>query len=182
MPPRKSQDPNDQAKAPVRAPRARVRKGGRPPKFGEPSRPVTLTLPNSVLEKLDALAEDRATAIVKIVGYKNDRTRANERMVRMEELGGGRAVIIVARSKALARIPFLTLVETTPGSFLLALDPGHDFKTLELAVRDELETLPARETRERQLLTELLECFSMARKGNQGITAGILLVGKGRTR
>ena len=41
--------------------------GGRPPKFDEPRRPVTVTLPKRTLSALAALDADRARAIVKLV-------------------------------------------------------------------------------------------------------------------
>lgn len=143
---------------------------------------MTLTLPESALQRLDDIAEDRATAVVKLLGNLPAIPSPEQGRVRLEELGRGRAVIIVARSKSLARIPFLSLIETTPGFFLLALDPGYDFTALELAVRDELEILAPKEKRERELLSELLDCFAKARKGKRGTTAGILLVGRGRSR
>src|SRR4051812_902670 len=40
--------------------------GGRPPKFAEPSRPITLTLPESTLEALRHIDRDRGKAIVKL--------------------------------------------------------------------------------------------------------------------
>ena len=45
--------------------KSRVEKhpGGRPAKFAEPSRPVTVTLPERVLQLLAAVDADRAKAI-----------------------------------------------------------------------------------------------------------------------
>ena len=41
--------------------------GGRPPKFKEPSGPVTVTLPKRTLDQLRSIDDDRAIAIVKAV-------------------------------------------------------------------------------------------------------------------
>lgn len=157
-------------------------KGGRPRKFGEPSYPVTITLPESTLRALAEVDPDRATAIVRLAGAARSVAEDSTRLARIVEIGKGRAVIIVASSRALAKIPFLQLIETSPGQFLLALQPGNDFKNLELAVRDELDELPESEQRERKLLSGLLDCFTRTRKGNLGISAEILLVGKMRKR
>ena len=157
-------------------------KGGRPRKFGEPSHPVTITLPESTLEALAEVDPDRATAIVRLAGAARRADEESARLARNVEIGKDRSVIIVASSRALTKIPFLHLIETLPGQFLLALQAGHDFKNLELAVRDELDDLPENEHRERKLLEALLDCFTQTRKGNMGITAEILLVGKMRKR
>ena len=42
-------------------------RGGRPAKFDEPSRPVTITLPDRILERLEEIDGDRAKAVVKAV-------------------------------------------------------------------------------------------------------------------
>jgi hypothetical protein len=44
------------------------KKKGRPPKFRESRRPVTVTLPETTLARLAAINTDRAQAIVKAVG------------------------------------------------------------------------------------------------------------------
>ena len=41
--------------------------GGRPAKFDEPSRPVTMTLPDRILDRLAEIGDDRAKAVVKAV-------------------------------------------------------------------------------------------------------------------
>ena len=42
-------------------------RGGRPAKFAEPSRPITVTLPERVLNLLAAVDPDRAKAITRLV-------------------------------------------------------------------------------------------------------------------
>ena len=46
---------------------AKKNRTGRPAKFAEPSRPVTVTLPERILDLLAAVDSDRAQAIVKTV-------------------------------------------------------------------------------------------------------------------
>ena len=48
-------------------PKKSASKGGRPAKFDEPSRPVTITLPDRILDRLKEIDADRALAIVKAV-------------------------------------------------------------------------------------------------------------------
>ena len=55
--------------------------GGRPPKFDEPSRPITLTLPESTLEGLRQIDADRGQAVVKL-------TRGALRTLNHDELQG----------------------------------------------------------------------------------------------
>ena len=45
----------------------KAKRTGRPAKFAEPSRPVTVTLPERILDLLAAVDSDRAQAIVKTV-------------------------------------------------------------------------------------------------------------------
>ena len=85
-------------------------------------------------------------------------------------------LIVVGASNALRRIPFLHLVNVAPDRFLIALAAGHDFKALELALRDVLEDLKPRETGEQQLLTELLEKVAALRRRARVSMAEILLV------
>jgi len=45
---------------------AKENKGGRPRKFAEPSRPITITLPEKTLRSLERIDTDRGRAIVKV--------------------------------------------------------------------------------------------------------------------
>ena len=50
----------------------------------------------------------------------------------------------------------------------MALDPGNDFKNLELAVHDVLEDVPEDDVSERELLGQLLEHIRKVRKVSFG--------------
>ena len=41
-----------------------IGRGGRPAKFDEPSRPVTITLPDRILDRIKEIDDDRAKGIV----------------------------------------------------------------------------------------------------------------------
>ena len=93
-----------------RIPAAR-NKGGRPAKFDEPSRPITVTLPERILERLAGIDTDRAKAIVKAVDTVLDGNGAARGAVGELPIGGGESLLAVADNRFLRRIPWLT---TTP--------------------------------------------------------------------
>lgn len=85
-------------------------------------------------------------------------------------------LIIVGPSQALRQIAFLNLVEVAPARYLLALDSGHDFNSLEIALQDVLDDVPPIEKRERELIVQLLQHFKFLRKAGGIGTAKILFV------
>jgi hypothetical protein len=131
------------------------RTSGRPPKFNEPRRPVTVTLPERILRQLDAFNGDRAQAIVKVTEAVAAGNGSGGKLVELVEVAPGRSVIIVGPCSSLRRIPWLQLVETAPGRNLLIIPSGTAVESLEVAILDLLENTPAGATEERQLLTEL---------------------------
>jgi hypothetical protein len=150
--------------------------GGRPPKFDEPSRPVTLTLPESTLRGLNEIDADRAQAIVKLTHGalgQGDKPRPQVEIVKVADNTG---LLVIGPCRPLSRVPFLHLVEVAPGRFLLALKAGNSFSALEVAVQDLLEELNASEYRERSLLMELLENVKKLRRAERVSTAEILFV------
>lgn len=162
-------------------PSARDRKGvgGRPPKFTEPSRPITLTLPESTLEGLRLIDEDRGQAIVKLTQQALRSGDSAQPQVEIMEMAANIGVLIIGPSSALRRIPFLHLVEVAPARFLLALDPGNDFKNLEIAIHDVLEDVPENDERERALIAQLLQHIRNVRKNSRVRMAEILFVNIG---
>ena len=160
---------------------ARDRKGvgGRPPKFAEPSRPITLTLPESTLEGLRLIDEDRGQAIVKLTQQAMRGGDAAQPQVEIMEMAANIGVLIIGPSAALRRIPFLHLVEVAPARFLLALDPGNDFKNLEIAIHDVMEDVPEDDVRERALIAQLLQHIRNVRKNSRVRMAEILFVNIG---
>ena len=146
---------------------ARTRKhaGGRPPKFDEPRRPVTMTLPERTLEHLAAIHDDRATAIVKLADAARARSMKGPRTVDVVEVGPGAAIILVGPSRSLRKIPWLKLAELSPGRHLLTVLPGTAIESIEIAILDLLEELPASETYERKILTELRNLIGSVRRG-----------------
>lgn len=161
----------------MKAARATVRKnpGGRPPKFDEPSRPVTLTLPESILSDLEQIHSDRSHAIVEMTN-KVLRSKGTENpLVEIVEMARNTGLVIVGPSRTLRKIPFLRLVEVAPTRFLLAVDHGHNFHSLEIAILDAVED-GQEEKRERDLLMQLLHHIKGLRKAQRVSRAEILFV------
>ncbi|MEZ0273323.1 MAG: hypothetical protein ACAH88_00345 [Roseimicrobium sp.] len=156
--------------------------GGRPPKFDEPSRPITITLPESTLRGLERIDADRGRAIVRLTQDALREQAPEQPLVEILEMAPNTGLIVVGPSMTLQRIPFLHLVEVSPTRFLIALDAGNDYRALELAVRDILEEVPAAEVRERTLLHELLEMTKKLRQSERVSMAEILLVKLDRKR
>ena len=128
------------------------RGSGRPPKFDEPCRPVTVTLPERTLEGLAAVDRDRARAIVTLV---DSVLRQDGSAVEVVEVAPGAAIILVPPSRSLLQIPWLKLAEVKPGRYLLTIAPGTAIATLEVAILDLLEGLAPDENHERRILEEL---------------------------
>ena len=149
--------------------------GGRPPKFAEPSRPVTVTLPESTLTGLELISPDRSRAIVELT-KKMLRSGGDARpLVEIVEMAKDTGLVVVGPSKELRKIPFLRLVEVAPARYLLALEQGHNFHSLEIAIIDALENR-LDEKQERDLMTQLLNHIKGLRKAQRVSAAEILFV------
>src|SRR4051794_29904170 len=130
--------------------------GGRPPKYAGPSRPITVTLPESTLEGLRHIHADRGQAIVKLTEAAMRSSPISQSQVEVVQMADNTGLLVVGPSKVLRRISFLHLVEVAPARFLLAMDPGNDYRALEIALRDVLEEVAKDDARERELVEQLL--------------------------
>ncbi|MGH7898552.1 MAG: hypothetical protein ACREQQ_11405 [Candidatus Binatia bacterium] len=147
--------------------RNKIHAGGRPPKFDEPRRPVTVTLPDRTLSRLAAVDTDRARAIVKLVDSAlpaEDENEENTKLVEVVEVASGAAIILVAPSRCLREIPWLKLAEVTPGRHLLTIVPGTAIESLEVSILDLLEALPPTDDYERTILEELARLIGASRR------------------
>ena len=131
-------------------------KGGRPAKFAEPRRPVTMTLPERILDRLAEIDADRARAVVKAVeaalGGVPDRAvePVGELRIAPDE-----ALLTIADSPLLRRLPWLTLIEVAPGRHVLSLRDGVPVSEKALAETMEVPYLlaPAHLNRQRAAST-----------------------------
>lgn len=139
---------------------------GRPPKYGRPSRTVSVTLPEDVLDGLGSIDADIGRAIVNLT----ERRRPHVRPVRPAELAtyGSHAVIIVNPARALKRLAGVQLVPVGNGRALISLEHPHSIPELELAVRDAIEH-GNMSARERQTLEAIVEILTRARR-SRGIS------------
>lgn len=146
---------------------------GRPPKFDEPSSPITVTLPLRILRQLEELDSDRGKAIVKCVEAIAEAVLGAKR-VEVVKISEGAGLIVIGPCRSLAKIPWLRLIEIAPTRFVISIPTGTDVASLEVVIMDLLENLPADESYEKDLLEELRRLLSHHRR-QQEVTKGEIL-------
>jgi hypothetical protein len=151
--------------------------GGRPRKFTEPSRVITITLPCRTLELLDSLGPDRARAIVKCVDAVAGVDHGVGQLVTLVPIATGANLILTRPSKYLNQVENLRMIEVSPGRYLLSLRPGTSPSSLEVILSDLLETIPASEVNERQTLQKVMSLLRQSRRTKSTSKEEILLVG-----
>jgi hypothetical protein len=149
---------------------------GRPKKFAEPSSPVTVTLPHRILHQLKALNSDRGKAIVKCVEAFPEIALDDKKRVEVVKLSEKAGLIVIGPCKYLANIPWLRLIEITPSRYLLSIPTGTDVASLEVALIDLIENLPADEYSDKSMLEELRQCISHYRRKEELTKGEILFV------
>ena len=113
-----------------------LRRGrGRPRKFAAPSRAVTLTLPEDVIETLSRTHRDLSRAIVGLTRRRAPRPREAAELL----VFGKRAVITIAPTPSLEPRTGLHLVPLPDGRALIAFDPPMTLADVELLLDDALD-------------------------------------------
>jgi hypothetical protein len=118
-----------------------LRRGrGRPRKFAVPSRAVTLTLPENVLDALAKIDPDPSRAIVELAG-RRVHGNANGSGKSPAELAtfGRRAVISIRPTPTLQRRAGIELVPMPDGRALISFEQPTTIAELELTIYDALE-------------------------------------------
>ena len=151
-------------------------KKGRPPKFQEPRRPVTVTLPEKTLAKLAAIHPDRAQAIVKATDSAMPRDATGHKRVELVEVMPGLRVISLGPSRCLQKIKWLRLMELAPMRYLLMLPSGTAADSLEVAIIDLLENLEEHEEWEKPMLEQLRDLMRSLRLGGNLSKAEIMFI------
>jgi hypothetical protein len=133
---------------------------GRPRKFGVPSRAITITLPEPVIDALEAIDADLGRAIVRL---------AQPEMAKLPHLPaeiarfGSRAVIVVNPTRTLERRTGVTLVPLPDGraliSFARSITPAH----IELKLADALDD-PELDDSDRAIFTAIQDILRSVRK------------------
>lgn len=149
---------------------------GRPPKFDEPSVPVTVTLPTRILGHLEKMDSDRGKAIVKCVESIATASLGEEKRVEIIHVSENAGMIVTGRSQCLEGIPWLRMVEIAPGRFLLSIPSGTSVTSLEVAIWDLIEHGAAEDDYEKGLLEELRQCLSHSRRGERVSKGEILFI------
>lgn len=113
-----------------------LRRRGRPRKFDDPSRPVTLTLPVHAIEALAAMDPDLSRAIMHLLEPGlGRRPHAPAELTRY----GGRAVIVVNASRALEQRTGIDLVPLPDGRALMSFERSMTPAAIELLIADALD-------------------------------------------
>lgn len=152
--------------------------GGRPKKFKEVSRPVTVTLPERTLRQLRRIGEDRARAIVKVVDIVAGSATHPMKPVEVIEIAPGKAMIVVGPSRSLRKIAWLHMVEIAPTRYLLVVPTGTPVESLEVAILDLIENLSEEDIEERELLNELRHCIAHPRRRKMVSKGELLFIDK----
>jgi hypothetical protein len=111
---------------------------GRPPKFQEDRRPVTVTLPLRVLNILEQVHPDRARAIAKLADEAG-KGFLDMKPVEIVEMAPHRGLIVVSDSAVLRSIEGLRLIEIAPTRFLITVNATLSVESLEVQIQDRIE-------------------------------------------
>lgn len=109
---------------------------GRPRKFPSPSRHVTLTLPEHVIDALTRIDPDLSRAIVRVA--ERPATAPPRPPAALARFGRS-AVIVVDHSRTLERRAGVDLVPLPDGRALIAFDRARTTADVELTIADALE-------------------------------------------
>ena len=148
--------------------------GGRPVKFAEPRRPITVTLPKRILSALESVDPDRAKAIVRVTEAVIGSSSKRFKPLDLVEVTPGKAIILVGPCAPLRRVKGLNLVEITPVRYLLTIPSGTPLESLEVALLDVMEGAQKMEATERAVLHDLRVLLSSHRRGSR-LTKGEML-------
>ena len=125
---------------------------------------------------LAAVDSDRAKAICKLADARLGARGEISRPVATVEVDDGQAILLVNHSARLSRLPWLRLIEVAPGRNLISIRSGTSIETIEVALRDLLEDLPAGKSRDREILDALLDILRASRRTNATLKEEILFV------
>jgi hypothetical protein len=153
---------------------------GRPPKFHEPRHPITMTLPERILEQLAEIDPDRSCAVVKVTEAVVGAGKERFKPVELVEMAPGKSLIVVGPSKVLRKIPGLKIIEIARTRYLLTIPSGTSIEALEVAMRDlSLNPEIQKNERENTILQDLLNLISYQRRTQRLSKAEILIIDTG---
>jgi hypothetical protein len=138
---------------------------GRPRKFTAPSRPITLTLPDHVIDALAALDPDLSRAIVRLAQpMLADRPHAPAELATF----GRHSVIVVNPSRTLEKRTGVELLHMPDGRALISFEQPMTIAGLELLIEDAIEDkgLPAAD---REIFEAIAGILKTARRSDNVI-------------
>lgn len=133
---------------------------GRPRKFAQPSRAVTVTLPDAVIRTLETIDRDLSRAIVRIAQPKVASRRCPPAELVMF---GRRAVIVVNSTKTLEQRTGVVLIPLSDSRSLISFDESMTPARLELMVQDALDEHELPEE-DRQVFESIRDMLKEARR------------------
>ena len=154
---------------------AKKHAGGRPPKYSEARRPITVTLPERILRNLQSINPDRSRAIVRCVETAMEKGDPPFKLVELIEVSPGKALLVIGPSSCLRQIEWLHLVEIAPFRYLLVLPSGTAVEVLEVTIQDLLRNFEL-DSSESVLLTELLGIIGHQRRSKSISKAELLFI------
>jgi len=149
--------------------------GGRPPKYCEARRPITVTLPERILRDLQSINPDRSRAIVKCVETAMGKGDSPFKQIELIEFTPGKALIVTGPSSSLRQIEWLHFIEIAPFRYLLVLPSGTPVEVLEVTIQDLLAHMDPNSD-ETALLMELRDVIGHQRRGRSLSKAELLFV------
>lgn len=129
------------------------------------------------MQLLAGVDSDRAKAITKLVDSSlNAGNKNNPKPVATVKVAKDRAIILVSYSEQLNRIPWLRLIEVAPGRHLISIRSGTAIESMEVAMQDLLEDLPAEKSPDREILEVLMQIIRASRRKKTTLKEEILFV------
>jgi hypothetical protein len=133
---------------------------GRPRKFLGPSRPITLTLPDQVIDTLSAIDHDVSRAVVRLA--QPQLARRPHAPAELTTFGRS-AVIVVNPTRTLEDRTGVMLIPLSDGRALISFDPAMTTARLELSIRDVLEDREL-DSEDRRIFSAIADILKTARR------------------
>jgi hypothetical protein len=133
---------------------------GRPRKFLGPSRPITLTLPDQVIDTLSSIDHDVSRAVVRLA--QPQLARRPHAPAELTTFGRS-AVIVVNPTRTLEDRTGVMLIPLSDGRALISFDPAMTTARLELSIRDVLEDREL-DSEDRRIFSAIADILKTARR------------------
>ncbi len=142
----------------------------------EDNRIITLTLPEKTVKLLETFDQDLTRAIAKVIDIATERAFPKGSSFEVVKVAPHNSVLIVGSDTLLSRIPWLRLVEISPGRNLIAIPSGTSLESLEVAILEVIEGMASAAETEKSLLKEFCKYVGRLRRHNRVSRAEIMIV------